>query len=178
MRQTSFARMHCSLARSLEVIGDWWSPLILRDLAIGPRRFDELAGDLGISRNLLTTRLEGLVAAGVIARSRYQDHPPRYRYHLAEAGADLVPALMALTAWGDRWATPEGGPPVRYRHRDCGQVFTPTVFCPSCQQAVTADEVDVLPGPGAQRAPGTMLAGEFILQRLTDGPGSREPGRA
>ena len=66
MRQTSFADMHCSLARSLEVIGDWWSPLILRDLGIGPRRFDELAGDLGISRNLLTTRLEGLMAAGVI----------------------------------------------------------------------------------------------------------------
>jgi DNA-binding HxlR family transcriptional regulator len=177
MRQTSFAAMHCSLARSLELIGDWWSPLILRDLAIGPRRFGELAEDLGISRNLLTDRLEGLVAAGVIGRSRYQDRPPRYRYHLAEAGVDLVPALMALTAWGDRWATPQGGPPVRYRHRDCRQVFTPTVCCPSCQQAVTADQVDVLPGPGAQRAPGTMLAGEFILQRLTDGPGSPEPRR-
>jgi DNA-binding HxlR family transcriptional regulator len=169
MRQTSFADMHCSLARSLEVIGDWWSPLILRDLAIGPRRFDELADDLGISRNLLTTRLEDLRAAGVVDRSRYQDHPPRYSYHLGEAGVDLVPALMALTAWGDRWATPEGGPPVRYRHRHCGQLFTPTVCCPSCQQAVTADGVDVLPGPGAKQAPGTMRAGEFIMQRLSNG---------
>ncbi|HLI01038.1 MAG TPA: helix-turn-helix domain-containing protein, partial [Acidimicrobiales bacterium] len=77
MRQTSFAEMHCSLGRSLEVVGDWWSPLILRDLALGPRRFDELAVDLGISRNLLTTRLEQLVAAGVVARRRYQEHPPR-----------------------------------------------------------------------------------------------------
>jgi DNA-binding HxlR family transcriptional regulator len=175
MRQTSFADMHCSLARSLEVIGDWWSPLILRDLAIGPRRFDELAGDLGISRNLLTTRLEGLMAAKVIDRTPYRDHPPRYRYHLAKAGEELVPALMVLTAWGDRWATPEGGPPVRYRHRDCGQVFTPTVCCPCCQQAVTGDDVDVLPGPGAQSAPGTMLAGEFIMQRLADNSGSRQP---
>ena len=178
MRQTSFADMHCSLARSLEVIGDWWSPLILRDLGIGPRRFDELAGDLGISRNLLTTRLESLMTAGVVGRSRYQDHPPRYRYYLAEAGIDLVPVLMALTAWGDRWATPEGGPPVRYRHRACGQVFTPTVCCPSCQQAVTADEVDLLPGPGALRAPGAMLAGDFIMQRHIDGHDSAEPERA
>jgi DNA-binding HxlR family transcriptional regulator len=166
MRQTSFAAMHCSLARSLELVGDWWSPLILRDLAIGPRRFDELVADLGISRNLLTTRLEGLAAAGVVSRSRYQEHPPRDRYHLAEAGADLVPVLMALTAWGDRWATPEGGPPVRYRHRDCGHVFTPTVCCPSCGQAVTAEAVEVLPGPGGRRAPGTMLTGEFLTQRL------------
>jgi DNA-binding HxlR family transcriptional regulator len=167
MRQTSFADMHCSLARSLELVGDWWSPLILRDLAIGPRRFDELVADLGISRNLLTARLDGLVAVGIVARSRYQEHPPRYRYYLAEAGVDLVPVLMALTAWGDRWATPEGGPPVRYRHRHCGQVFTPTVCCPSCNQAVTADEVDILPGPGGQAAPGTMLAGEFIARRFT-----------
>jgi len=170
--------MQCSLARSLEVIGDWWSPLILRDLAIGPRRFDELADDLGVSRNLLTTRLEGLVAAGVVGRSRYQDHPPRYRYQLAEAGADLVPVLMALTAWGDRWVTPEGGPPVRYRHRGCGQLFTPTVCCPTCQQAVTSDQVDLFPGPGGRRAPGTMLAGDFIVERLTRGSGSGESGLA
>jgi len=131
-----------------------------------------------MTSNLLTTRLEGLMAAGVIGRSRYQDHPPRYRYYLAEAGVDLVPVLMALTAWGDRWATPEGGPPVRYRHRACGQVFTPTVCCPSCQQAVTADEVDLLPGPGALRAPGAMLAGDFIMQRHIDGHDSAEPERA
>lgn len=168
MRQTSFADMHCSLARSLELIGDWWSPLILRDLAIGPRRFDELAADLGISRNVLTTRLEGLVAADIVARSRYQKHPPRDRYELTRAGADLVPVLMALTAWGDRWATPEGGPPLRYRHRNCGHVFTATMSCTSCGQPVKADEVDIIPGPGARRAPGTMLTGEFILDRLND----------
>jgi DNA-binding HxlR family transcriptional regulator len=169
MRQTSFSGMHCSLARSLDRIGDWWSPLILRDLAIGPRRFDELVVDLGISRNLLTTRLAGLAEAGVIERNLYQDHPPRYQYGLTPAGSELVPVLMALTAWGDRWATPEGGPPVRYRHRDCGEVFTPAVCCSSCGQPVTADQVDLLPGPGGRQAPGTMLAGDFIAQRLRTG---------
>jgi DNA-binding HxlR family transcriptional regulator len=168
MRQTSFADMHCSLARSLELVGDWWSPLILRDLAIGPRRFDELATDLGISRNLLTTRLQSLGAAGVVARTRYQEHPPRYEYTLAEAGVELVPVLMALTGWGDRWATPQGGPPLRYRHRDCGKVFTPTVCCPACGKDVQADNVDLLPGPGGRQAPGTMLTGEFIAQRLNE----------
>jgi DNA-binding HxlR family transcriptional regulator len=166
MRQTSFSEMHCSLARSLELVGDWWSPLILRDLAIGPRRFDELADDLGISRNLLTTRLGGLIDADVVARTLYQERPRRYRYHLTAAGSELVPVLMVLTAWGDRWAPPEGGPPVRYRHRDCGQIFTPTVCCPSCSQVVTADKVDPLPGPGGRRAPGTKLVGDFIAERL------------
>jgi DNA-binding HxlR family transcriptional regulator len=167
MRQTSFSEMHCSLARSLQLVGDWWSPLILRDLAIGPRRFDELAADLGISRNLLTTRLAGLIGTGVVDRTLYQQHPCRYRYHLTEAGSELAPILMVLTSWGDRWTTPEGGPPVRYRHRDCDEVFTPTVCCSSCGQAVTVDEVDLLPGPGGRRAPGTMLAGEFIAERLS-----------
>lgn len=165
MRQTSFADMHCSLARSLELIGDWWSPMILRDLAIGPRRFDELATDLGLSRNLLTTRLHGLIAAGVIGRRLYEEHPPRYEYALSDSGRELVPVLMALTAWGDRWATPPGGPPLRYRHRTCGQVFTPTVYCPACAEPVHADEVDLLPGPGGRQAPGTMLTSEFLAQR-------------
>jgi len=168
MRQTSFSEMHCSLARSLELVGDWWSPLILRDLGIGPRRFDELADDLGISRNLLTARLAGLIDAGVVARTLYQEHPRRYRYQLTAAGSELVPVMMALTAWGDRWATPEGGPPVRYRHRDCGQIFTPTVCCSSCGQPVADDDVDLLPGPGGRTAPGTMLAAAFIAERLEE----------
>ena len=157
--------MHCSLARSLELIGDWWSPLILRDLAIGPRRFDELATDLGVSRNLLTTRLHGLMTAGVIRRRLYEQRPPRYEYALSDAGMEIVPVLMALTAWGDRWATPQGGPPLRYRHRNCGAVFTPTVCCPTCTETVHADDVDLLPGPGGRQAPGTMLTGDFLAER-------------
>jgi DNA-binding HxlR family transcriptional regulator len=128
VRQTSFAQMQCSLARGLELIGDWWTPLIIRDLQLGVDRFDALAEDLGISRNLLAGRLAHLVEHGIVARRQYQQHPPRDRYVLTEAGQALVPILMALTAWGDRWATPRGGaaacvpaPPLRapvHPHRD------------------------------------------------------------
>ena len=97
MERTSFAEMRCSLARGLELIGDWWTPLIIRDLFLDVRRFDELAEDLGISRNLLTRRLSRLVANGVIERRPYQSRPIRYDYHLTEAGRDLVPAILALT---------------------------------------------------------------------------------
>jgi DNA-binding HxlR family transcriptional regulator len=169
MRQTSFAEMQCSLARTLEIIGDWWSPLVLRDLYLGLNRFDDLVNDLGISRNLLTGRLAELVDGGVVARERYQEHPPRDRYVLTEAGRDLVPVLLALTAWGDKWATPDGGPPMQFRHRDCGHRFIPTVTCSACGEPLTSDAVAPIPGPGGRIAPGTML----IAERL----GSPQPRR-
>lgn len=106
MRNTSFGSMHCSLAQSLELIGDWWTPLVLRDLYLGLNRFDQFVTDLGISRNLLTDRLATLVDGGLVRRTPYQQNPVRYSYELTEAGKELVPILMALTAWGDRWATP------------------------------------------------------------------------
>jgi DNA-binding HxlR family transcriptional regulator len=91
MGQTGFAAMHCSLARSLDRMGRWWAPLILRDLSYGRQRFDDLTEDLGISRNLLTTRLNELVEAGVVTRTAYQQRPARYEYDLSDAGRDLVP---------------------------------------------------------------------------------------
>ncbi|MEW2355716.1 helix-turn-helix domain-containing protein [Spirillospora sp. NPDC029432] len=159
MQKTSFADMHCSIGRTLEVVGQWWSPLIVRDVYLGLHRFDDIAGNLGISRNLLAKRLEDLVAAGILERRRYQDRPPRHEYHLAEAGRELVPVLMAMMAWGDRWQTPAGGPPVRLVHEACGHEFTPRVACSECGEPVTADTVDVLPGPGAANGPGTWLLG-------------------
>jgi DNA-binding HxlR family transcriptional regulator len=166
MRQTSFATMHCSLARSLEMIGDWWSPLILRDLSYGPLRFEELAEDLGISRTLLTTRLKALVDSGIVLRVAYQEHPPRYDYDLSEAGREVIPVLMALTAWGDRWTAPEDGPPVAYRHRDCQQIIEPTVCCPSCREPITIDDVEVIAEPGRLLGRGTSMVAEFISRRL------------
>lgn len=148
MRQTSFATMQCSLARSLELIGDWWTPLIIRDLGRGIDRFDGLVADLGISRNLLTTRLAHLTRHGIVTRSRYRDHPPRDRYVLTEAGLDLMPVLMALTAWGDRWASPDGRRPVLFQHRQCGHEFTPVVTCDGCGGAIDTAGVEIVPGPG------------------------------
>ena len=162
MRQTSFAQMACSMARSLELIGDWWTPLIIRDLQLGIDRFDALAENLGISRNLLTTRLAHLVEHGIVERRRYQDHPPRDQYMLTEAGQDLWPVLMALIAWGDRWATPEGGPPLVFRHRRCGHQFTPVVSCDACGQPLRPGDVEAFPGPGARTGPGTAVLAQVL----------------
>jgi DNA-binding HxlR family transcriptional regulator len=163
MRQTSFATMACSMARSLELIGDWWTPLIIRDLHLGVDRFDSLAEDLGISRNLLTTRLAHLTEHGIVTRDRYSEHPPRDRYVLTEAGQALMPVLMALTAWGDRWAAPDEGPPMLFEHR--GHPCTPRVSCGTCGEKVGLGEVKVMPGPGARKGPGTRVLAEVLAER-------------
>lgn len=165
MRQTSFAEFHCSLAQSLEAVGDWWTPLIIRDVAVGVNRFDEIVEDLGISRNLLTTRLDDLERNGVLRRRQYQDRPPRFEYALTKSGEELIPVLMALTAWGDRWFPPPGGKPIRFQHEACGQVFTPRVCCSACSAPVVASRVLPRPGPGSVSAPGTRLVPDR-LRRL------------
>ena len=170
MRRTSFADMACSLARSLEVIGDWWVPLILRDLNAGVSRFNDLAEDLGIARNLLAARLDDLVEHGIVETRRYSEHPPRDEYRLTASGREVMPVLMALTAWGDKWRTPPGGPPARFEHHACGQQFTPQVTCSHCGQAVTAEEVTLLAGPGARAKPGTRLLGTLLAARRAAGP--------
>jgi DNA-binding HxlR family transcriptional regulator len=162
MRQTSFADMHCSLARTLDVIGDWWTPLIIRDVSLGLNRFGELADDLGISRNLLTTRLDSLVENGILERRRYSDHPPRDEYVLTRAGRAFIPVLIALTAWGDRWNTPPGGPPVRFEHAKCGSVFVPKVHCSACGEEIRPRDVTPQPGPGSVAAAGTTLVPEAL----------------
>jgi DNA-binding HxlR family transcriptional regulator len=164
MERTSFAEMRCSLARGLDLIGDWWSPLIIRDLFLNVARFDELVEDLGISRNLLTRRLKSLAENGVIERTMYQQRPPRYEYRLTEAGRDLVPAILALTAWGDRWARPKEGSPILFVHKTCGHQFQPQVSCSACGETVSADTVTPIAGPGGAAAPGTKL----LARRLHD----------
>ncbi|BBY05774.1 winged helix-turn-helix transcriptional regulator [Mycobacterium noviomagense] len=170
MRQTSFADFHCSLARSLDLIGDWWTPLIIRDLALGLERFDDLAANLGISRNLLTNRLKGLVEANIVERVRYSERPPRDRYRLTAAGRDLVPILIALTAWGDRWAAPPDGPPMLFSHE--GHPCTPTVCCSTCGQPLSRDTLEVALGPGAAPGPGTHLITRLLQQESNDPQGS------
>ena len=165
VRQRSFADMSCSLARSLELVGDWWSPLVLRDLHLGLNRFDQLVADLGISRNLLAARLDALVAGGVVEREPYSARPVRYRYTLTQAGRELVPVLLALTAWGDRWATPDGGPPLLLRHDRCGADSSATICCSACGGPLEAGEVTVRPGPGARSAPGTALLSTVLPSR-------------
>lgn len=155
MPRTDYSDFACSVARSLEVMGEWWTPLILRDLYLGVHTFDDLVADLGISRSLLTRRLAGLVEDGLIRREAYSDRGDRYRYLLEPAGRDLIPVLAALAAWGDRWHTPKGGPPLLFEHEGHGCV--PTVTCSVCAQPVTSDSLVPRPGPGARAVRGTAV---------------------
>ena len=126
----------CSIARTLEVIGDRWTMLILRDAFRGVRRFDAFQRDLGIARNLLTDRLTKLVEHGVLEKQLYQDHPPRYEYRLTRKGIDLSPALVALMRWGDKWLA-DGEPPVSLLHDRCGTPLDQAFLCWSCDETVT-----------------------------------------
>jgi DNA-binding HxlR family transcriptional regulator len=133
--------MRCSVARSLEVVGEWWTLLILRDAFLGVRRFDDFQRDLGIARNILADRLATLVCEGILERRQYADHPPRHEYRLTEKGRDLYPVVVSLLRWGDRWAADDAGPPVELEHRVCGHRGTPVLTCPGCGQEVAAREM-------------------------------------
>ena len=121
MQRTNFGEMACSIARTLDVIGEPWSPLVLRDVYVGIRRFDELQAELGISRKVLTERLNHLVDHGVLERRPY-DNRPRHEYHLTQMGTELVDVLMVMVGWGDKWLAGQAGPPVLYRHHACSEV--------------------------------------------------------
>ena len=148
MQRTSFRDMHCSVAQCLEVIGEWWSMLIVRDAFLGVTRFDDFAARLGISRNVLNERLAHLVDAGVLERVAYSEHPPRYDYRLTEKGRDLWPVLTAMRQWGDRWEAPDG-PPVELVHKECGHVASVVPTCSACGEARTSRAVSAVAGSGA-----------------------------
>ena len=128
MQRTDFQAMPCSIARTLAVVGEPWTPLILRDIVFGITKFDELQRDLGVATNILTDRLTTLVEHGLLTREPYQHRPLRYRYELTEKGADLLPVLLALMRWGDRWTAGPAGPPVTMVHHGCGQADHPGSF--------------------------------------------------
>lgn len=149
MHRKSFESMNCSVAQSLEVVGEWWSMLIVRDALRGVTRFDDFQERLGISRNVLTSRLDYLVERGVLERDAYQARPVRYDYRLTEKGRDLWHVLTALRQWGDRWEGPDG-PPVVVEHRACGHLTSVVPVCAHCGEVLEAGALDVLPGPGAR----------------------------
>ena len=155
MPQTPFSEMSCSVARTLAVVGERWTPLIVRDLLFGITRFDAIRRDLGISRKVLAERLAELAEAGVVERVPYQAHPPRHDYVLTEKGFDLVRVLLAMKAWGDRWAPVADGPPMVLRHERCGAIVDVVLACSECGEPLLPGEVTPLPGPGASPGPGT-----------------------
>jgi DNA-binding HxlR family transcriptional regulator len=152
MQRTNFADFTCSIARTVDVVGEPWTPLILRDVWVGIRRFDEIRADLGISRKVLTERLKWLVERDVLARKEYSRTPPRSEYLLTDKGAQLCEVLLVMAGWGDRWTAGQAGPPVLYRHHTCHQISHVELHCSACDQPMNVDTVDVLPGPGALSA--------------------------
>ncbi|MCC6225279.1 MAG: helix-turn-helix transcriptional regulator [Microthrixaceae bacterium] len=138
----------CSIARSLEIIGDRWTILILRDAFRGIRRFDELRRDLDIARPVLADRLRRLVDHGVLQKVQYQQHPPRSEYRLTPMGVELSPALVALMRWGDKYLS-DGAPPTVLVHETCGNALEQGFWCPHCRQTFSPAEIASRPGPGA-----------------------------
>jgi DNA-binding HxlR family transcriptional regulator len=146
MRWESLNREHCSLARTLAVIGDRWTLLVLRDAFMGVRRFDDFENSLKIARRVLSERLAELVDEGILRKEPYQKNPPRFEYRLTEKGLGLYPALLSLVHWGDEYYAGAAGPPVLHTHKTCGHDFRSVLTCSECGEAVDARAVSVRPG--------------------------------
>lgn len=158
MQRTSVAHLPCSVARAVDVLGDQWTVLIIRDVFYGRRRFDDLAASLPIARNVLSRRLADLVEHDILTRRRYSQRPPRDEYLLTERGRDLFGVVTALMAWGDRWLSAAGEQdPVTLVHRSCGLETAPTVVCDACRAPLHARDVRVRPNLG-QDLPERALA--------------------
>ena len=151
MKRSSASHLNCSIARSLDVLGEWWTLLVVRDAFFGVRRFEDFVTDLRISRNVLTDHLDTLTGHGILERRRYQRLPDRYEYVLTDQGRDLFPVLMALMSWGDRWLSgPQvGGAPVVVEHADCGHDILGPLRCAHCHEPVTVRDTVAKAGPGS-----------------------------
>jgi DNA-binding HxlR family transcriptional regulator len=151
MRWDEIDELPCSIARSLSVVGDRWTLLVLRECFLGVRRFEDFQAHLGIARHRLTDRLNRLVEHEVLRKVAYQDKPPRHEYRLTDKGKDLYPVLLSLVRWGDRWMDQGKGPPVVYRHQPCGQMTQPGQNCSNCGLELKPREVTPMAGPGLAR---------------------------
>lgn len=167
MRWRSVGEVNCSVARTLAVIGERWTMLILREAFMGRRRFDDFRCNIGIARNILATRLRALVKDGVLERSRADDEHARVEYRLTKKGMELYPVMVAMLKWGDAWLWParDEGPPLQLVHRGCGAKAMPTLVCPRCGDPVGARDMMAVARPTARPARRT--------ERLERRPASR-----
>ena len=147
MRWDDIDKQVCSVARSLSVVGERWTMLIIRDAFLGTRRFDQFQNNLGITRHRLSERLGKLVDAGVLVKVPYHDRPVRYEYRLTRKGLGLYPVLMSLARWGDEWMDNGEGVPMEYVHQTCGKVAHPVMSCSECHEPLKPEEVTPRLGP-------------------------------
>jgi len=145
MLKRDYEGQNCSIARALEVVGERWTLLIVRDAFLGVRRFDDFQQSLGIARNVLTDRLNRLVDEGILQRVRYSERPERYEYRLTRKGVDLQIALAGLRQWGDKYLTDK---PPRVTRRKSDKKPVVAAFVPKGAHVLRADEIESVPGPG------------------------------
>lgn len=131
-----------TLARAIALVGDEWTFMILREMFLGNRRFDDFLRQSGMSSHLLSQRLKKLEAGGVIQRKAYSDRPPRYEYYLTDMGLELWPVIIAMRQWGDRWLG-DGKPPVEVVHKGCRRVTQPQMTCSECSEPMTAHDAEI-----------------------------------
>ena len=144
----AFAKQNCSIARTLSLLGERWTVLVLREIFLGRRRFDQIQGRLGIATNILSARLGTLVDEGILERRPYGNRADRFEYRLTEKGLELQPVIMALMKWGDHHLAPDG-PPMIVTHTDCGHDTEAVQVCAHCGGELDARNVSTRPGPGA-----------------------------
>ena len=166
MLGNEYRDQRCSIAGALEVVGERWSLLIVRDVLLGVRRFDELQANLGIARNVLQSRLTRLMERGVIEKRAYQERPTRYEYFLTEKGLDLWPTIVALLQWGDKYELPEAGPPVLLEHKRCGGAVDEHRICAACGSRLSVRDVVAKAGPGASPNHPLRRRAERALERV------------
>ena len=157
MRKENFNHLECSLARSLDMIGEWWTLLIIRDLFYGTDTFDSLCKDLGISRNILTDRLKKLVDRSIIEKYSKAKDSQRQAYRLTAKGKDLFPVIMALVAWGDKWESPAGAPIV-FQHGPDRHPATAKVICEKCGIELKPKDITPRIGPGVSNPEALPMA--------------------
>jgi DNA-binding HxlR family transcriptional regulator len=147
MLKSDYSAQNCSIARTLELVGERWTFLVLRDVFLGVRRFDAIQRKLGVARNVLSARLERLVAEEILEKVPYSERPLRHEYRLTDKGLDLWPVIVELLRWGDRHAAPHG-PPIVIRHKGCGGELGERRICARCGEPLGARDVRAEAGPG------------------------------
>ncbi len=148
VKRTDTSAWPCSIARAIDVLGDGWTPLLIREACLGARRFEDFQRGLGIGRNILTQRLHQLVDDGLLVKVAYQDHPPRFEYRLTPKGREVYPILAAMAAWGDRWLSGPEGEPVTFHHKPCGHDMHAEVVCSACREPIDVRDIRARKGPG------------------------------
>lgn len=150
MRWEELEQQPCSLSRTLSVVGDRWTLLVLRESFFGIRRFEDFEKRLGVTRHVLADRLKKLTEAQVLVKVPYQERPRREEYRLTDKGRDFYPAVLALVNWGDRYMSGAEGPPIRHRHKGCGKTMHGVLVCSECGEPLAPRDVALTEAPGLE----------------------------